>query len=70
MVSYKESIYYDRAFHTQDILGSIAWARRNHKVGILSAEEFQAIEEGLRQVEAEWVAGTFKIIHGVNPHCQ
>lgn len=66
MVSYNESIYYDRAFHTQDILGSIAWARANHKAGILTASEFSAIESGLKKVEEEWVAGTFKIIPGVD----
>lgn len=66
MVSYNESIYYDRAFHTQDILGSIAWARANHKTGILSASEFAAIESGLKKVEQEWVSGTFKIIPGVD----
>lgn len=66
MVSYNESIYYDRAFHSQDIRGSIAWARANHKVGILTAEEFSAIEEGLNKVEQEWVDGTFKIIPGVD----
>ena len=65
MVSYNESIYYDRAFHTQDILGSIAWARANHKVGILTAEEFSAIESGLKKVEEKRVAGRFKIIPGV-----
>ncbi|TVY16030.1 putative argininosuccinate lyase [Lachnellula arida] len=66
MVSYNESIYYDQAFHTQDILGSIAWARANHKAGILTASEFSAIESGLKKVEEEWVAGTFKIIPGVD----
>lgn len=66
MVSYNESIYFDRAFHTQDILGSIAWARANHKAGILTAAEFSAIESGLKKVEDEWVAGTFKIIPGVD----
>ena len=66
MVSYNESIYFDRVMHTQDIRGSIAWARANHKVGILTAEEFSAIEEGLKKVEAEWVAGTFKIVPGVD----
>jgi argininosuccinate lyase len=66
MVSYNESIYFDRAFHTQDILGSIAWARANHKAGILSTAEFEAIESGLNKVEEEWVAGTFKIIPGVD----
>ncbi|ESZ97097.1 argininosuccinate lyase [Sclerotinia borealis F-4128] len=66
MVSYNESIYYDRVFHTQDILGSIAWARANHKNGILTEAEFAAIESGLKQVEKEWVVGTFKIIPGVD----
>ena len=66
MVSYNESIYYDRAFHSQDIAGSIAWARANHKGGILSAAEFSAIELGLKKVEQEWVAGTFKILPGVD----
>ncbi|CZR59606.1 probable argininosuccinate lyase [Phialocephala subalpina] len=66
MVSYNESIYFDRAFHTQDIRGSIAWARANHKAGILSIAEFKAIESGLNKVEEEWVAGTFKIIPGVD----
>jgi argininosuccinate lyase len=66
MVSYNESIYYDRAFHAQDILGSIAWARANHKAGILTASEFSAIESGLKKVEEEWVAGTFKIIPSVD----
>ncbi|CAL3967561.1 hypothetical protein PZA11_003826 [Diplocarpon coronariae] len=66
MVSYNESIYFDRAFHTQDILGSIAWARANHKSGILNADEFSKIESGLKKVEAEWNAGTFKIIPSVD----
>ena len=66
MVSYNESIYYDRAFHSQDILGSIAWARANHKGGILTDAEFSAIEKGLKEVEKEWVTGTFKIIPGVD----
>ncbi|KAJ5040991.1 uncharacterized protein L3040_005550 [Drepanopeziza brunnea f. sp. 'multigermtubi'] len=66
MVSYNESIYFDRAFHTQDILGSIAWARANHNAGILTADEFSKIESGLKAVEAEWVAGTFEIIPGVD----
>ncbi|KAG9242610.1 argininosuccinate lyase-like protein [Calycina marina] len=66
MVSYNESIYYDRAFHSQDILGSIAWARANHKGGILTESEFSAIESGLKKVEVEWAEGTFKIVPGVD----
>ncbi|RKF81523.1 Argininosuccinate lyase [Golovinomyces cichoracearum] len=66
MVSYNESIYFDQIFHTQDILGSIAWARANCQVGILREAEFKLIESGLRQVENEWLSNTFKIIPGVD----
>ncbi|KAH8685544.1 argininosuccinate lyase-like protein [Tricladium varicosporioides] len=66
MVSYNESIYYDCKFYAQDIRGSIAWARANLKAGILTAAEFSAIESGFEKVKAEWEAGTFKIISGVD----
>lgn len=53
MVQYNESIFFDRALHRQDILGSIAFARANYKNGILTQEEFEAMEQGLWQVETE-----------------
>ncbi len=66
MVEYNQSIYYDRAFYAQDIAGSIAWARANHKSGILSAEEFEIIQNGLKSVEKEWKEGTFEIRPGID----
>ncbi|CAK7204329.1 argininosuccinate lyase [Sporothrix eucalyptigena] len=66
MVAYNESIYFDQVLHKQDILGSIAFARANFNAGILTKEEFDKIEAGLQAVEAEWVAGTFKIVPGVD----
>ncbi|SPO05350.1 probable argininosuccinate lyase [Cephalotrichum gorgonifer] len=66
MVAYNESIYFDQVLHRQDILGSIAFARANLKGGILTQEEFSAIEKGLLAVEQEWAAGTFKIVPGVD----
>jgi argininosuccinate lyase len=66
MVSYNESIYFDCKLYAQDIAGSVAWARANHKVGILTADEFSAIESGFKKVKEEWVSGTFKIIPGVD----
>ena len=66
MTEYNQSIYYDRAFYKQDIAGSVAWARANHKTGILSAEELSQIEKGLGEVQGEWEAGIFKIIPGVD----
>ena len=66
MVSYNESIYFDRAIYAQDIQGSIAYARANSKVGILTQAEFSAIEQGFRQILDEWKTGDFKIRPGVD----
>ena len=66
MVSYNESIYFDRAIYKQDIRGSIAYARANSKIGVLRTEEFAAIEEGFRQVQTEWESGRFEIKPGVD----
>ncbi|KAJ6443162.1 argininosuccinate lyase [Purpureocillium lavendulum] len=66
MVKYNESIYFDRVLYKQDILGSIAFARANAKAGIISQDEFQEIERGLREVEKEWEAGKFVIVPGVD----
>ena len=66
MIEYNQSIYYDRAFHSQDIAGSIAWARANHNAGILLAEEFTTIQNGLEEVEREWVEGRFEIKPGID----
>ncbi|KAI0025176.1 argininosuccinate lyase [Xylariomycetidae sp. FL0641] len=66
MVAYNESIHFDKALYKQDILGSIAFARANTKGGILTEEEFAQIEKGLRAVLAEWEAGTFAIVAGVD----
>src|SRR4030088_887199 len=70
MVAYNESIYFDRAIYAQDIRKSVAYARGNSKIGILTQEEFAAIEKGFKQVEAEWESGTFGIKPGVYSHCQ
>lgn len=62
MHKYNASIRYDKALYKEDILGSIAFARANSKVGILSEDEFKAIEGGLLQLMEEWKQGTFAIM--------
>jgi argininosuccinate lyase len=62
MHKYNASIHYDKALYKEDILGSIAFARANLKAGIISEDEFQAIERGLLQVMEEWKQGTFAIM--------
>ncbi|KAL9098709.1 MAG: hypothetical protein Q9163_005677 [Psora crenata] len=66
MTEYNQSIYYDRAFYRQDIAGSVAWAKANHKAGIISQDELQKIVQGLSEVEAEWERGEFDIKPGVD----
>ncbi|KAJ4164602.1 hypothetical protein LMH87_006270 [Akanthomyces muscarius] len=62
MYKYNASIGYDKALYKEDILGSIAFARANSKAGIISEDEFQAIERGLLQLMEEWKQGTFAIM--------
>lgn len=66
MVSYNESIHFDRVIYAQDIRGSIAYARGNLKCGIISQDEFSQIEKGFQQVMEEWQSGTFEIKLGVD----
>lgn len=62
MHQYNASITYDKLLYKEDILGSIAFARANAKLGIISNEEFTEIERGLGEVMKEWEADTFVIM--------
>ena len=66
MMNYNASLRFDRAFFSQDIRGSIAWARANHHAGILTAAEFAAIEKGFEQVQQEWETGGFVVKEDVD----
>jgi argininosuccinate lyase len=56
---YGESVGYDWRLWRQDIRGSIAHARAQKNAGLLSGEEFAAIESGLRAIAADIEAGNF-----------
>ncbi|KAK5138336.1 hypothetical protein LTR08_003397 [Meristemomyces frigidus] len=66
MTQYNESIYFDRIFYSQDIRGSIAYARANIKTGILTDHEFSEIERGLNIVLKEWQDDKFEIQPGAD----
>ncbi|KAL9028314.1 MAG: hypothetical protein Q9196_003298 [Gyalolechia fulgens] len=66
MEAYNESLSYDRQFYAQDVDGSIAWARANKVVGILTEKEFKEIERGFATVRKEWETNTFQIKPGVD----
>ena len=55
-----ESISYDWRLFPHDIAGSVAHARAQLAAGLLTPAEFAAIERGLRDIEADIVAGTFE----------
>ncbi|KAJ8117326.1 hypothetical protein OPT61_g1448 [Boeremia exigua] len=61
MEQYNASLPYDRLFYAQDIAGSIAFARANKNNGILTADEFAAIEKGFVQIKQEWANNTFEV---------
>ena len=53
------SVDFDKRLYRHDIMGSIAHATMLAKVGVLSADERDAIEAGLKQIQAEIEAGQF-----------
>jgi len=59
MDQYNESLSVDRVMYSQDIKGSIAYARANVNTGILTQEEFETIEKGLGEIMKEWEEGKF-----------
>ncbi|MGI6207739.1 MAG: argininosuccinate lyase [Anaerolineae bacterium] len=59
MERFNASFPFDRRLYREDIEGSLAYARAIERAGVLTPEESRAIQEGLRQVLAEFEAGTF-----------
>jgi argininosuccinate lyase len=57
--SFVESISYDKRLYKHDIAGSIAHATMLAKVGLISAEERDAIVEGLKGIERDIEAQNF-----------
>jgi len=58
--SFSASVEVDRRLYRHDIRGSIAHARMLMTVGVLSADEFAAIEAGLNAIASDIEAGAFE----------
>jgi argininosuccinate lyase len=56
------SIGFDRRLGRQDVRGSLAWAAALEAAGVLNAEERQAIQSGLREIDSELAAGEFDFV--------
>lgn len=61
MHQYNQSLSYDQRMYAADVKGSIAHSRGLEKAGILTKQEREEIERGLKEVEKEWKEGTFRI---------
>jgi argininosuccinate lyase len=59
MEKFNESLSFDKRMWSQDIKGSIAYAKAIAKVGIITQEECDSIVGGLEKVYEEWKSGTF-----------
>lgn len=61
MEAFAESISFDSRLYRQDIRGSIAHAEMLATVGLITAEECQQIQQGLREIERELDQGKLPI---------
>jgi argininosuccinate lyase len=59
MARFNDSFPFDRRMWAEDIRGSRAWARQLAAVGVISADEADALDRGLQAVHAEFAAGAF-----------
>ena len=57
--AFSASIQYDARLYRHDIMGSTAHARMLARQGLITAEECEAIVQGLREIEAEIAQGEF-----------
>ena len=59
VAEFTASVQFDQRMYREDIDGSLAHAAMLAKVGVLSAEDYQAIRGGLEQIRGEIDAGKF-----------
>jgi argininosuccinate lyase len=64
MEKFNESISFDKRMWSQDLRGSVAFAKANAKAGIITQEECDQICAGLEQVRQEWADDKFEIKPG------
>src|ERR1700732_1302917 len=57
---YSQSVSFDWRLYRHDIAGSIAHAAARAHAGILTSEEREKIEKGLREIETEIESGKFE----------
>jgi len=64
MEKFNESLWFDKRMYSQDIRGSVAYAKSIGMVGIITEDEVKLLIEGLGKVHKEWEEGKFVIKPG------
>uniref|UniRef100_A0A7S2L8J6 Argininosuccinate lyase n=1 Tax=Leptocylindrus danicus TaxID=163516 RepID=A0A7S2L8J6_9STRA len=64
MEKFNESIHFDKRMWHEDITGSIAYAKANAKIGILTDHERDVIINGLNEISQEWANDQFELKPG------
>jgi argininosuccinate lyase len=64
MRRYNDSFRFDQRLAAADIAGSVAWAEAIEDAGLISADECEAITQGLELVRREFADGTFEPVEG------
>jgi argininosuccinate lyase len=64
MARFNNSYPFDWRMWSEDIRGSLAWARQIHRAGVITAEELGELTRGLDAVRAEFAEGRFAALPG------
>ncbi|CAM9536596.1 unnamed protein product [Chrysoparadoxa australica] len=64
MEKFNNSIQFDKSMWSQDLLGSMAYAKGLARTGIITPDEAKGLVTGLEKVGKEWESGAFKIVPG------
>ena len=59
MLAFGESVSFDQKLAPYDLQGSLGHASMLHSIGILNQEEFNQIEQGLKELAEEIKSGSF-----------
>lgn len=64
MEKFNESLSFDKRMWDQDIRGSLAYAKALALSGIITNDESELLQKGLKQVRDEWASNSFEIKPG------
>lgn len=61
MKLFNNSLPVDKRLWSEDLQGSMGWARAIHQASLISSTELDEIVQGLQQIETEWQTGEFVV---------